>query len=138
MRVALGCAALASAIALVGTAGAQTGAVAVGSRADVSCAGAVSWTRAKSMIGRVATIKGPVAGAFHAASSNGSPTFLNIGADYPSSRRFTVVIWGRDRWKFGSPERRYNGKTICVRGLIKPYQGVAEVFATSPSQLRVA
>jgi hypothetical protein len=79
-----------------------------------------------------------VAGAFYASSSSGSPTFLNLGADYPSPRRFTVVIWGRDRYRFRAPERRYARRTICVRGLIRSYDGIAEVFATSPSQVAVA
>jgi hypothetical protein len=34
------------------------------------------------MIGRTAAIKGRVAGAFYARSSNGRPTFLNLGRDY--------------------------------------------------------
>ena len=101
----------------------------------VSCARAVSWNRAASLIGRVATVKGRVAGAFFASASNGSPTFLNLGVDYPSPRRFTIVIWGRDRKKFHSPENSYRGRTVCVRGLIRPYAGIAEVFASSPSQI---
>lgn len=100
-----------------------------------SCVGAISWNRALGLIGRVATVKGRVAGSFFASTSNGSPTFLNLGVDYPSSRRFMVVIWGRDRAKFRSPESTYLGRTICVRGRIRPYQGIAEVFATSPSQI---
>ena len=90
------------------------------------------------MIGRVATVKGRVAGAFFASSSNGSPTFLNLGVDYPNPRRFTVVIWGRYRARFGSPERRYSGRTICVRGLIRNYRGGAQIHATSPAQIAVA
>jgi hypothetical protein len=86
-------------------------------------------------VGRVATVRGRVAGTHFASGSSGSPTFLNVGADYPNSRRFVVVIWGRDRSKFRSPESTYRGKTICVRGLIRSYQGAAEVFASSPSQI---
>lgn len=103
-----------------------------------SCAGAVTWTRARAMVGRVATIKGRVAGTHYARSSNGSPTFLNVGVDYPSSRRFTVVIWGSDRSRFGRPEARYAGRTVCVRGVIETYQGVPEIEVSSPSQIKVA
>jgi hypothetical protein len=39
------------------------------------------------MIGRYATIRGYIAGTKYASYSNGSPTFLNMGVDYPSSRR---------------------------------------------------
>lgn len=103
-----------------------------------SCAGAVTWTRARAMVGRVATIKGRVAGTHYASSNNGSPTFLNVGVDYPNSRRFTVVIWGSDRSRFGRPETRYAGRTVCVRGVVETYQGVPEIEVSSPSQIKVA
>ena len=87
------------------------------------------------MIGRVATIRGRVAGTHYASSSNGSPSFLNVGADYPSQSRVTVVIWSENRARFGTPERKYLGRTICVRGLVETYAGVPEIEATSPSQI---
>lgn len=102
-----------------------------------SCAGAVSWQSARRMIGRVATIRGPVVGTKYASYSNGSPTFLDMGLDYPSSRRFTVVIWSENRRRFGAPEKRYRGRTICVRGLVDTYAGVPQIEATSPSQILI-
>jgi hypothetical protein len=83
----------------------------------------------------VATVKGRVAGAIFASSSNGSPTFLNLGVDYPNLRRFVVMIWIEDRAKFGAPESKYRGRTICVRGLVEAYQGMPEIIARSPSQI---
>ena len=85
----------------------------------------------------MATIRGPVVGTRFASASNGSPTFLNVGLNYPNPRRFTVVIWIENRSAFGRPEVRYRRKTICVRGLVRSYRGVPEVFARSPSQIRV-
>jgi hypothetical protein len=90
------------------------------------------------MIGRVATIRGRVVGTKYASSSNGSPTFLDVGAAYPSSRRFSVVIWIENRAAFGRPETRYRGHTICVRGRVTSYRGVAEIEASSPSQIALA
>src|SRR5262249_37272393 len=69
-----------------------------------SCRGAVSWQQARTVVGRVTTIVGPVASTKYAASSNGSPTFLNLGVPYPDSRRVQVVIWIEDRAAFGRPE----------------------------------
>jgi hypothetical protein len=89
------------------------------------------------MIGRYATIRGRVAGTKYASTSNGSPTFLNMGVDYPSSRRVTVVIWGRNRARFGAPETRYRRRMICVRGYVDTYRGVPEIEARLPSQIRV-
>ena len=86
-------------------------------------------------MGRVATVKGRVAGAIFASSSSGSPTFLNLGVDYPSPRRFVALIWIEDRTKFGAPERTYRGRTICVRGLVESYRGVAQIVVRSPSQI---
>jgi hypothetical protein len=103
----------------------------------LSCAGALSWQRAGRVVGRVATIVGPVASTKYASWSNGSPTFLNMGVPYPNPRRFTVVIWIENRAAFGRPEVRYRGRTICVRGTVRTYQGVPEIFARSPSQIQV-
>jgi hypothetical protein len=102
------------------------------------CSGAVTWQQARGMVGRTLTVRGRVAGTLYAATSSGSPTFLNVGVDYPSSRRLTVVIWGRNRSRFGAPESRYRSRTICVRGYIDTYRGVAEIEATSPSQIVVS
>lgn len=104
---------------------------------SATCRGAISWQNARKYVGRTATIRGPVAGAVFASSSNGSPTFLNLGVDYPSSRRFTVVIWGENRGRFGTPERRYKGRTICVRGFVGRYAGIPQIEATSPAQIAV-
>jgi hypothetical protein len=89
------------------------------------------------MIGRVATIRGRVAGTKYAPSSNGAPTFLDVGVGYPDERRVTVVIWGNNRKRFGAPEVRYRHRTICVRGLVTTYAGVPQIEATSPAQIFV-
>lgn len=126
--------------ALVTTAGVAEASVSHrrgGDRSSASCRGAVSWQSARQYVGRYATIKGPVAGTRFASSSNGSPTFLNLGVDYPSSRRVTVIIWNENRWRFGRPEVRYRGRTVCVRGFVDTYGGVPEIEATSTSQIAV-
>jgi hypothetical protein len=105
-------------------------------QASVSCRGAVSWQRASSMVGRVATVVGRVAGTKYASSSNGSPTFLDIGRPYPNEG-LTVVIWIENRNAFGRPEARYRGRTICVRGLVANYNGGAEIEARAPSQIAI-
>jgi len=103
----------------------------------ITCAGAVSWQRAGTVVGRVATISGPVVSTKYASWSNGSPTFLNLGVPYPNPRRLQVVIWGENRAAFGRPEIRYRGHTICVRGTVKLYRGVPEIIARSPTQIQI-
>ncbi len=122
-------------MALSGTAGAQRPSTNV--QASLTCTGATSWQRASSLVGRVATIQGRVAGTRYAASTSGSPTFLNLGVDYPNPSRFTVLIWIDNRAAFGRPEVRYRGRTICVRGLVQNYKGVPEIIARSTSQIRI-
>jgi hypothetical protein len=126
---------IALALCAVSVAGANTHTAA---RSIASCKGAVSWQSARRYIGHIATIRGPVASTKYAASTNGSPTFLNVGAAYPSPRRVTVVIWIENRGRFGVPEVRYRGRTICVRGYVDEYAGAPEIEATSPTQIAVA
>ncbi len=104
---------------------------------SLSCRGAVSWQRTAALVGRVATVTGRVAGATYASSSNGSPTFLNVGHNYPNPSRFTVVIWIENRAAFGRPEVKYRGRTICVHGLVSSYAGVPEIVARTPLQITI-
>lgn len=105
---------------------------------SASCNGAISWNTAQSAVGRIATVKGRVVDATYARSSNGRPTFLNLGRAYPNTSRFTIVIWSENRASFGTPERRYLGRTVCIRGRVSTYRGVAQIEAVSPSQIAIA
>ena len=98
----------------------------------------IPWNEAKNHIGDRLTVYGPVVSTNYAFSSKGSPTFLNIGKNYPDPNRFTVVIWGENRGKFSPPpDISYKGKKrIYVTGLIEEYQGVPEIEVTSPSQIQ--
>jgi DNA/RNA endonuclease YhcR with UshA esterase domain len=132
-RVAILCAIAAATVIPSASAATRAGSV----RGSLSCSGAVSWQKASRLVGRVATIQGTVAGTHYATSSNGSPTFLNIGADYPSPSRFTALIWNENRAAFGRPEVRYRGHTVCVHGLVSTYQGVPEVVLRTVSQIKI-
>ena len=92
-------------------------------------------SEAISHIGESATVCGVVSGGHYARSSKGKPTFINLDGVYPN-QTFTVVIWGDDRYKFSSPERRYNDKKICVSGMIDSYRGVPQIVVSEKSQIR--
>jgi endonuclease YncB( thermonuclease family) len=99
---------------------------------------ALQWSEAIDHIGETATFTGKVIGTRYASSSNGKPTFLNVGADYPNSNRLTILIWGSDRSNFSSaPEKLYAGKTIVVTGYVELYDGVAEIQVSTPSQITI-
>jgi hypothetical protein len=98
----------------------------------------VEWSEAGRYMGEERQVCGPVAGTHFAEDSRGQPTFLNIGEDYPSSKRFVVLIWGEDRHNFPSaPEDYYEGKTICASGEIQEYEGVFEIEIRSPEQIEI-
>ena len=96
----------------------------------------IQWYEAKDHIGERTTVCGPIVSAMWATGSTGKPTFLNIGKPYPDPSRFTVVIWEDYRANFPqAPEVYYSGKTICVTGLIVPYDGVPEIEVKTPTQI---
>jgi len=98
----------------------------------------IEWTEAGLYVGEEHQVCGPVAGTHFAEDSRGQPTFLNVGEDYPSPKRFVVLIWGDDRHNFPSaPDDYYEGKIICARGEIQEYEGVFEIEIRSPAQIEI-
>lgn len=88
-------------------------------------------------IGEVARVCGRVASAAHFASVTGKPTFLNLDRPYPD-QLFTVVIWGGNRTRFGTPpEQLFDGKSICVTGRIDTYRGKPQIVVEDPAQIVV-
>lgn len=86
-------------------------------------------------VGEYATVCGTVASSKYALKSKGSPTFLNLDEPYPD-QVFTALIWGADRDDFvEAPEKLYEGKAICVEGLISTYRKKAQIIVSSPEQI---
>jgi hypothetical protein len=101
-------------------------------------AASIQWGDAINHVGEQGTVCGPVLDSNYASSSNGQPTFLNLGKSYPDPDRFTVLIWGSNRGKFSPPpEKAYAGRTICATGLIQSYAGAAEIEAKAPGDIKV-
>ncbi len=101
-------------------------------------------TAATKHIGEQATVCGTISGEHYAASSQGTPTFINFERPYPKAP-FTALVWGRDRAKVGALP---SAGRMCVKGRIEPYKGSAEIVlhgaaswfvpkgaATAPPQL---
>ena len=98
--------------------------------------GTIPWDKAHSYYGEYKTVCGKVVDSNYASTTSGQPTFLNIGRPYPDPKRFTVIIWGRNRGNFpSSPDNYYYAKSICVKGLIENYKGSAQIEAKSSSQI---
>jgi DNA/RNA endonuclease YhcR with UshA esterase domain len=92
--------------------------------------------QAKNHIGESATVCGIVASTHYAASSRGSPTFVNFDKPYPNNV-FTILIWGEDLAKFNPKPSTWDGKRVCATGVITEYRGSAEIVAKSPGQITV-
>jgi micrococcal nuclease len=96
----------------------------------------LSPSEAKDHIDETATVCGDVVSTRYATSTQGQPTFLNLDKPYPN-QIFTVLIWGKNRSRFGTPETDYQTKRICVTGKIAEYRGVPEAVVSNPLQLQV-
>jgi hypothetical protein len=100
---------------------------------------AIDWTEAKANVGKTLTVCGPVAGTFYATGSNGQPTFIDLGFRNPDPKRFTVLIWGRNRVTFPfAPEQEYSGKQrLCAHGTVADFRGVPQIEAQAPASVTV-
>lgn len=86
-------------------------------------------------ISETATVCDVVASARLLSGSRRQPTLLNLGEPYPDDI-FTVVIFGPDHAKFGTPETTPKDKYICETGKIQEYHRVPEIILSNPSQLK--
>jgi hypothetical protein len=91
---------------------------------------------ARKHIGEDLTVCGNVASTRYASSTGGQPTFLNLERPYPN-QLLTIIIWGRNRGRFGTPEIQYRNRRICVTGRIDDYKGTPEIEAKTPGQIVV-
>jgi hypothetical protein len=85
-------------------------------------------------VGETATVCGTVASTNFAQRAPGKPTFLDLDKPYPNET-FTVLIWGEDRSRFGTPESSFLQKQVCATGQIQLYQGRPQVIIHDPGQL---
>lgn len=97
----------------------------------------ITAAKASEYIGTAAEVCGEVASADYLPQIGGKPTFLNLGKAHPN-QLFTVVIWGRDRGKWTRPpEQQYNGRKICVSGIIETNEGTPQIIVDRPSQIEL-
>jgi micrococcal nuclease len=102
----------------------------------VSTADTISSAQAKDHIGEAATVCGMVADARYLETGS-HVTFLNFDKPYPE-QTFTAFLPAENRSKFGTPEKEYKGREICVTGKIQEYRGNPEIVLTDPQQIKAA
>jgi hypothetical protein len=94
-------------------------------------------SEAKNHVGETGVVCGKVADSRYLDSSARRPTFLNFDKKYPD-HTFTAVIFGEDRAKFGTPEKEYLDKKVCVSGKIENYNGRPQMVLTDGGQIKLA
>ena len=87
---------------------------------------------AANHIGQNVTVEGTVSEVDHAASRG--MTFIDMGGHYPNNT-FAAIIFKDDAAKFPDVDT-LNGKTIDVTGVIRLYQGRAEIIVNDPAQIK--
>lgn len=98
----------------------------------------IDWSEARAHLGSTAIVCGPVVSTFTAESSNGRPTFLNLGVDYPDPAGLTVIIFDDYRGAFPfDPAIEYQNDSLCVTGTIREHGDFVQIEARSPDQIAV-
>ncbi len=83
------------------------------------------------------TVCGKVVDTDYLARAKGQPTFLNLNRPYPN-HIFAIVIFGSERDRFEKPpENFYDGKDVCVSGLIVEHKGKPQMVVKNPSQITI-
>ena len=78
-------------------------------------------------IGDSVKICAKVYGGIYLERSKGTPTFLNVGGNYPNSP-LTIVIWEDVRKSFTEkPEEFYKEKNVCVTGKLELYNNKPQI-----------
>lgn len=64
-----------------------------------------------------------------------SPTFLEVGDDYPN-QLLTIVIWGKDLENFEDrPEMMYVYRDVCITGKLELDNGKPQIIVSKPTQI---
>ena len=127
MRLALACTA-ALALLAASVAHAQAG----GNRVR----GQIPAAEANGFVGKEGTVCGTVDGARFAENTEGQPTFLFMGGNFPA-HKFSARIWGRNRADFNPAPETLVGKTVCVSGEIRTANGRPEIVVRGARNLQV-
>ena len=102
--------------------------------------GLQSFCQIKISIDSVATHKREnviVCSEVHGIKSLEKMTFINLGIEYPNSP-LTIVIFAKDKGNFKhSIESTYNGKNICVTGILQEYKGSPQIIISKADGITI-
>lgn len=92
----------------------------------------IDYTEAPKHVGEYACVTGRVD---HVYTSRKGTVFINFCPDYKTCP-FGAVIFDSDSYKFPGPEQ-YGRKDVEITGLIRTYQGRAEIILHDPNQIEI-
>lgn len=104
----------------------------ISSNIDGSLTTCYGFKEARTHIGETGCIKGEVVQVFTSATGN---TFLNYCSNYKTCP-FSAVIFSSDSGEIPNPQK-YSGKNVEITGLIRAYQGNAEIILKSSDQVKI-
>ena len=97
----------------------------------------ISPDEAAKHIGDTVTVCGKIFGGKYFDGSAKKITLLNMGAAYPKSP-LTIVIDEENRKNFIIvPEEMYNGKEVCIKGLVKEFKGKPQIYIVKETDVLV-
>jgi hypothetical protein len=93
-----------------------------------ACPEAIWWYEAAGQIGQSRSVQGPVVRVRQQAS--GGTSMLELGQRFPDPTSVIVVV-------ASGGESSFDGKMVCVTGLIRAQDGGPTLDATSPAAIRI-
>lgn len=91
----------------------------------------------KDHIGDSVKVEGIISGVRYLETAKNTPTFINVGGNYPN-QLLTVVIWGDVRKYMSSvPATKDEGSKIIVTGKIELYKDKPQIVVKDPAQLEI-
>lgn len=98
----------------------------------------IAYEEAYMYAGETTMVTGPVADISILNDSNGSPSFIDLGEAYPSTDRFTIVIWEEHYDDVATLLNEISvNEIIYVEGCIEMYDGIPQIEVTDPSQINI-
>jgi S1/P1 Nuclease len=92
----------------------------------------ISASDAEKYIGRKVVVCSIVYGVKELPNIN----FINLGARFPDNP-LTIVVFSDDKKNFSEGLSVYEGKNICVTGIVKEYKSKPEIIINSPQDISI-
>ena len=91
----------------------------------------------KDHIGDSVKVQGVILGVRYLDGAKNTPTFINVGGNYPN-QLLTVVIWGDVRQKLlVTPSSKDNGNRIIVSGKVELYNDNPQIIIRNTNQFEI-